>query len=164
VFDRFSLADLSIRVLAAPMAGGLSTPELAAAVSNAGGLGFLAGDLSSAEELADAILAARKLTSGAVGVNLLVPQQAVANEDQLSAFESALAPEAERYGVPVGEPCHDDEWDAKLEPIECFWCGRAAQRENTGGCLPAAVPALRPCTRRRGFPRCTGRRVPKYCF
>jgi nitronate monooxygenase len=117
VFDRFSLADLSIRVLAAPMAGGLSTPELAAAVSNAGGLGFLAGDLSSAEELADAILAARKLTSGAVGVNLLVPQQAVANEDQLSAFESALAPEAERYGVPVGEPCHDDEWDAKLDVV-----------------------------------------------
>jgi len=111
------LADLSIRVLAAPMAGGLSTPELAAAVSNAGGLGFLAGDLSSAEELADAILAARKLTSGAVGVNLLVPQQAVANEDQLSAFESALAPEAERYGVPVGEPCHDDEWDAKLDVV-----------------------------------------------
>jgi nitronate monooxygenase len=117
VFDRFSLADLSIRVLAAPMAGGLSTPELAAAVSNAGGLGCLAGDLSSAEELADAILAARKLTSGAVGVNLLVPQQAVANEDQLSAFESALAPEAERYGVPVGEPCHDDEWDAKLDVV-----------------------------------------------
>ncbi|HEY6855032.1 MAG: nitronate monooxygenase [Mycobacterium sp.] len=117
MFDRFSLADLSIRVLAAPMAGGLSTPELAAAVSNAGGLGFLAGDLSSAEELADAILAARKLTSGAVGVNLLVPQQAVANEDQLSAFESALAPEAERYGVPVGEPCHDDEWDAKLDVV-----------------------------------------------
>jgi nitronate monooxygenase len=117
VFDRFSLADLSVRVLAAPMAGGMSTPELAAAVSNAGGLGFLAGDLSSAEELADAILAARKLTSGAVGVNLLVPQQAVANEDQLSAFESALAPEAERYGVPVGEPCHDDEWDAKLDVV-----------------------------------------------
>jgi nitronate monooxygenase len=117
VFDRFSLADLSVRVLAAPMAGGPSTPELAAAVTNAGGLGFLAGGLSSAEELADAILAARKLTSGALGVNLFVPQQAETTEKQLSAFESALAPEAEHYGVPVGEPSHDDEWDVKLDVV-----------------------------------------------
>jgi nitronate monooxygenase len=50
VFHRFSLADLSVRVLAAPMADGPSTPELAAAVTNAGGLGFLAGGRSSAEE------------------------------------------------------------------------------------------------------------------
>jgi nitronate monooxygenase len=41
---------------------------MAAAVTNAGGLGFLAGGLSSAEELADDILAARKLTSGALVV------------------------------------------------------------------------------------------------
>ena len=51
MFDRFSLTDLSFRVLAAPMTGGPSTPELAAAVTNAGGLGFLAGGFSSAEEL-----------------------------------------------------------------------------------------------------------------
>jgi nitronate monooxygenase len=117
VFDRFSLTDLSFRVLAAPMTGGPSTPELAAAVTNAGGLGFLAGGFSSAEELADDILSARKLTSGALGVNLLVPQQAGANENQLSAFESALASEAERYGVPVGKPRHDDEWDVKLDVL-----------------------------------------------
>ena len=39
MFDRFSLTDLSFRVLAAPMTGGPSTPELAAAVTKAGGLG-----------------------------------------------------------------------------------------------------------------------------
>ncbi|HEY1892763.1 MAG TPA: nitronate monooxygenase, partial [Steroidobacteraceae bacterium] len=98
MFDRFSLSDLSVRVLAAPMAGGPSTPELAAAVSNAGGLGFLAGGLSSAEDLADDILAARKATSGALGVNLFVPQRGQATEMQLIAFEAAMRPEAERYG------------------------------------------------------------------
>ncbi|WP_372516977.1 nitronate monooxygenase, partial [Mycobacterium montefiorense] len=41
MFDRFALGDLSVRVLGAPMAGGVSTPALAAAVSNGGGLGFL---------------------------------------------------------------------------------------------------------------------------
>jgi nitronate monooxygenase len=118
VFDRFSLSDLRFRVLAAPMAGGPSTPELAAAVTNAGGLGFLAGGLSSADELAEAILAARKLTSGALGVNLFVPQQSAATKEQLTGFESALAPEAEHYGVPVGDPRHDDdEWGLKLDVV-----------------------------------------------
>jgi nitronate monooxygenase len=117
MFDRFSLADVSARVLAAPMAGGPSTPELAAAVSNAGGLGFVAAGLSAADELADTILAARKLTSGPLGVNLLVPQLAAANESELSAYESALAPKAEHYGVPVGERHHDHDWDAKLEVV-----------------------------------------------
>jgi nitronate monooxygenase len=118
VFDRFSLSDLSVRVLAAPMAGGPSTPELAAAVSNAGGLGFLAGGLSSAEDLADDILAARKATSGALGVNLFVPQRGQATEMQLIAFEAAMRPEAERYGVAIGQPRHgDDEWDAKLDVV-----------------------------------------------
>jgi NAD(P)H-dependent flavin oxidoreductase YrpB (nitropropane dioxygenase family) len=53
VVDRFALSDLSVRIVGAPMAGGPSTPALAAAVSNAGGLGFLAGGMISAQQLAD---------------------------------------------------------------------------------------------------------------
>jgi nitronate monooxygenase len=36
------LASLEIPIVGAPMAGGASTPALAAAVSDAGGLGFVA--------------------------------------------------------------------------------------------------------------------------
>lgn len=36
------LDELAVPVIAAPMAGGASTPELVAAVNGAGGLGFLA--------------------------------------------------------------------------------------------------------------------------
>jgi nitronate monooxygenase len=117
VFDRFHLADLSVRVLAAPMAGGPSKPELVAAVANSGGLGFLASGLSSAEDLADDIFAARKLTSGVLGVNLLVPQQVATTDAQLNSFESALKPEASRYGATVGEPARHYDWDAKLNVI-----------------------------------------------
>jgi nitronate monooxygenase len=100
------------------MAGGPSTPALAAAVTNAGGLGFLAAGISSAEDLADAICTARKLTSGALGVNLFVPQQSVSSPEQLSAFAATLESDAEYYGVALGEPSHDDgEWDAKLEVV-----------------------------------------------
>jgi nitronate monooxygenase len=116
--DRFSLADLSVRVLGAPMAGGPSTPELAAAVTNGGGLGFIAAGMVSAEDLADAIMAAKKLTGGALGVNLFVPQRPAATTERLDAFAAALAPEAQHYGVVLGEPRHDDdEWAAKLEVV-----------------------------------------------
>lgn len=100
------------------MAGGPSTPELAAAVTTAGGLGFLAAGMLSAEDLADAITAARKLTSGPLGVNLFVPHQPVSTSEQLTAYAVALAAEAEYYGVALGEPrTDDDEWAAKLDVV-----------------------------------------------
>ncbi len=64
---------LDVPIVLAPMAGGPSTPQLAAAVSNAGGLGFLAAGYLSADALADQIAAARKLTAAPLGVNLFVP-------------------------------------------------------------------------------------------
>ncbi|OBG29693.1 2-nitropropane dioxygenase [Mycobacterium sp. 852002-51057_SCH5723018] len=100
------------------MAGGPSTPALAAAVSNSGGLGFLAGGMLAAEELAEAILQARRMTAGAIGVNLFVPQPPICTTQQLGEFAAALAPETEHYGVALGEPRHDDdEWTAKLDVV-----------------------------------------------
>src|ERR1041385_7776583 len=46
-------------IVLAPLAGGPSTPELAAAVCNAGGLGFVAGGYLSAADLAGRVAAAR---------------------------------------------------------------------------------------------------------
>jgi nitronate monooxygenase len=118
VISRFALADLNVRVLGAPMAGGPSTPALAAAVTNAGGLGFLAGGMLSADDLADEIVATRRLTSGPIGVNLFVPQRPVATPEQLAAFAEALEEDAERYGVAVGVPgAGDDEGTARLDVI-----------------------------------------------
>ena len=118
MIDRFALTDLSVRIVGAPMAGGPSTPALAAAVANAGGLGFLAGGMMSADELADAIAATRRLTTGAIGVNLFVPQQRQATAQQFRAFAAALSQEAGDYGVTLGKPCHvDDDWAAKLDVV-----------------------------------------------
>jgi nitronate monooxygenase len=100
------------------MAGGPSTPALAAAVTNAGGLGFLAGGLCSADDLADSIVAARTLTSGALGVNLFVPQTQWCTVEQLIDYASTMQADAERYGVALGEPQHDTfELAAKLEVV-----------------------------------------------
>jgi nitronate monooxygenase len=74
VLNRLNLADLDVPVIVALMAGGPSTPELAAAATSAGGLGFIAAGLLPADAFAERIIAARKLTSGPLGVNLFGPQ------------------------------------------------------------------------------------------
>ena len=100
------------------MAGGPSTPSLAAAVTNAGGLGFLAGGMLSATQLADAILATRGLASGAIGVNLFVPQPYRGDAQQFRAFAAAIAQEEENYHAQLGNPSHDDDdWVAKLDVV-----------------------------------------------
>lgn len=116
--DRFDVRGLSVPVLAAPMAGGPTTPELVAAATNAGGLGVLAGGLLSAEDLAAGIVAARALTTGPIGVNLFVPQASAATDDQLGTYARALAPEVQRRGVELGTPRRDAAgWQAKLAVI-----------------------------------------------
>ena len=57
-------------ILLAPMAGSGGTPELAAAVSNAGGLGTWGGAYAKPEEIAAAIRRIRSLTDRPFNINL----------------------------------------------------------------------------------------------
>jgi len=98
------------------MAGGPSTPALAAAVSHAGGLGFLAAGYKSADEVRAEIAAVRELTERPFGVNLFVPSAPFEDREALAGFVSRLESEARRYAVTVGDPVwSDDDWNAKLE-------------------------------------------------
>jgi NAD(P)H-dependent flavin oxidoreductase YrpB (nitropropane dioxygenase family) len=56
----------------APLGGPIATPQLAAAVSEAGGLGTIANP-SSAEEVSERLSQARQLTTRPLGVGFLVP-------------------------------------------------------------------------------------------
>jgi nitronate monooxygenase len=105
-------------VIAAPMAGGPSTPALAAAVSNAGGLGFLAAGYLSPERLAGDIAETRRSTDQPFGVNVFAPvtQPAdAAEEADVVAYAERLAPTARRYGVVLGAPVGGD--DAYAEKL-----------------------------------------------
>ncbi len=114
----FDLRDLTAPILIAPMAGGPSTPELAAAGSDAGGLGFVPAGYLSAEAFAERLSAAARLTSGPVGANLFVPQPSVATAEAVAGYADELAVEAQRYGTTLGEPrVDDDAWDAKLDVL-----------------------------------------------
>lgn len=111
--------DLMVPIVGAPMAGGPGTPALAAAVTNAGGMGFLAGGYLSAQRFADDIAATRRLTTGPIGANVFVPQPSVADYVQLDHYALALDELAEHYDVEVGRPSFgdDDGWQSKLEVL-----------------------------------------------
>ncbi len=57
-------------IILAPMAGGAGTPELIAAVSNAGGLGSWGGAYSTPQQILDAAKQIRALTSQPFAINL----------------------------------------------------------------------------------------------
>src|ERR1700679_496881 len=100
---------LAIPVIQAPMAGGPSTPELAAAVSSAGGLGFLAAGYRTAEQLHDDIERTRALTDAPFGVNVFVIGEEEVDDAAVQRYARELEPVAERAGTQLGVARYDDD-------------------------------------------------------
>lgn len=116
-----SLLRSRLPIVAAPMAGGPSTVELADAVIRAGGFAFLAGGNKTSRGLADEIVRLRASLTGmgtqSFGVNLFVPPVVDMDREEFQAYAERLRPEFERFGLeaptePVGG---DDEWRRKIE-------------------------------------------------
>lgn len=100
------------QVVLAPLAGGPSTPELAAAVANADGLGFVAGGYLAPDVFAERLARARELSDRPLGANLFVLVESEIDEDALAAYADELA----RSGVELGTPrFDDDELSAKTD-------------------------------------------------
>jgi nitronate monooxygenase len=133
--------ELTHPIIQAPMAGGPSTPALAAAVTNAGGLGFVAAGYRSAEDLRADIEATRALTDGPVGVNLFLVARSEVDAGALSDYAAEIAPDAARYGTELGEAHFDDDaLEAKLELVREL---RAPIVSFTFGCpSPPVVASL----------------------
>ena len=116
-------------VIAAPMAGGTSTPAFVEAVHRAGGLGFLAAGYKGVAAMQAEIRSVRE--SGArFGMNVFVPDPAqlrpsAAMLAELEDYRLQLLADARRYGVelPPLRVDDDDEWQGKIdallaEPVE----------------------------------------------
>lgn len=109
--------------IAAPMAGGTSTPALVKAVHEGGGLGFIAAGYKTPEAMTAEIAATRALNVP-FGMNVFVPDasqlpptpQAQAS---LEAYRAALETEAARYGVliPPLRLNDDDSWQDKIDAL-----------------------------------------------
>jgi nitronate monooxygenase len=122
-------ADLELPIVLAPLAGGPATVELAVAVSEAGGLGFLAAGYLTASAMREQLERFRASSARPFGVNLFAPPSVPA--EPYEAFVESLRGEEERAGVPLGTPrSDDDDWAAKLDvvaelapPVVSFACG-----------------------------------------
>lgn len=102
-------------IIQAPMAGGTSNPVLAAAVSNAGGLGFLAAGYKTAEDVRREIIETRQLTKAPFGLNIFVPSHETIDEIALAHYRKKIEHEAFNIGTTIGEAfSDDDDWDQKI--------------------------------------------------
>jgi nitronate monooxygenase len=136
------LDEIAHPIVLAPLAGGASTPELAAAVSEAGGLGFIASGYLTAEALEERIGGVRKLTDAPFGVNLFVPGDPEAETPGLGPYLDRVAQEASRFGAELGEARYDD--DHYLEKLALIAESRPAVASFTFGCPePDRIGALK---------------------
>lgn len=95
-------------LIQAPMAEGISTPELVAAVSNAGGLGSLGGGYMEAEELREAIAAIRAQTDAPFAVNLFIPEPVPVNAERIAQANALLHPYRQELGLSTQSPPIDN--------------------------------------------------------
>jgi nitronate monooxygenase len=93
---------IELPIIQAPMAG-VSTPALAAAVSNAGGLGSIGVGASSAEAAREMIREVRTATARPFNVNVFCHLPAVADVDREAAWLHRLAPVFARYSAQPPE-------------------------------------------------------------
>jgi nitronate monooxygenase len=93
-------------IVQAPMAGS-TTPELVAAVSNAGGLGALGGSTLDPEGLRAEIRRIRELTDRPFAINLFAPHdRPEPSAETVAAVDRVLAPWRAELGLP--EPARHD--------------------------------------------------------
>jgi nitronate monooxygenase len=88
-------------ILLAPMAGSGGTPELAAAVSNAGGLGAWGGAYAKPDDIAAAIRGIRQLTDRPFNINLFAGGYAVDHDIDPRPMLDIVAAAHAKLGLPA---------------------------------------------------------------
>ncbi|BDG09153.1 NAD(P)H-dependent flavin oxidoreductase [Anaeromyxobacter paludicola] len=135
------LADrLGVRlpIFLAPMAGGPSTPALAAAVSEAGGLGALGCGYSAPEQIRAEVEEVRRRTQAPFAVNLFAPEPHdwPPPAEPLARAASRLQAYRDELGLgPVGDLPPPPDFDAQLELVLEL---RPRALSITSGALPPA--------------------------
>lgn len=86
-------------IIQAGMAGGTTTPELVAAVSNAGALGTLGAGYMTVEEMRESIQKINKLTGKPFAVNLFIPEDPELKEKEINRANELLTPFREELNL-----------------------------------------------------------------
>jgi nitronate monooxygenase len=135
--------NLAHPIIQAPLAGGGDTPNLVAAVSNAGGLGFIGAAYLTPDQINDTSAAVRGLTERPFGINLFAPLTAKFAAPDPTPTLKRIAPYYAELGLPapslpeLTSASFDEQLAAALE-------SGASVFSFTFGALPAsAVQAIK---------------------
>ncbi len=108
-------------IIQAGMAGGTTTPDLVAAVSNAGALGTLGAGYMNAEQIHQAIKRIRELTDRPFAVNLFIPEPLDTDshsiekiKEHLRSYRKDLGLSADIQNIPEIQ-CFDEQIQAVYE-------------------------------------------------
>lgn len=106
-------------ILQAPMAGGPAGPDLAAAVSEAGGLGQLGVGYLTPQQIREAIRAVRQRTDRPFGVNLFVPGSYAEDETIVRQMWDGLAAVRARFGLDsrLAEPSYAEPFEEQVQAV-----------------------------------------------
>ncbi|MCV7282208.1 nitronate monooxygenase [Mycolicibacterium flavescens] len=112
------LANLNVTlpVLAAPMAGGPTTTDMVIAAAGAGSLGFLAAGYKNPDAVRAEIAVLRE-ASVPFGVNVFAPNPVPIDRDTYRRYAEAVQREADRFGLslPTDPRDDDDAFRAKVD-------------------------------------------------
>jgi nitronate monooxygenase len=104
---------LTIPIIQGPMLG-VSTEAMAAAVSNAGGMGSFAASSQPPAALARSVAALRKATDRPFALNLFIQEPAAPTAAEVDAAVARLAPWRARHGLP--ETFRPNQWAEPFLP------------------------------------------------
>ncbi|CAM2961989.1 2-nitropropane dioxygenase [Legionella steigerwaltii] len=161
---------LKFPLIQAPMAGGATTPELVAAVCNAGGLGSLGAGYMNPPEIREALRKIRELTNKPFAVNLFIPGkyhattaqiQKSCNDIEQSCYELNIEIEAltepyapsfeEQINVLIEEKIPvfsfvfgvlDSEWVSKFKKNDTVLIGTATTLAEARVLVESGIDAL----------------------
>ena len=122
----FNFAQLALPLIQAPMAGGITTPQLVAAVANHGGVGSFGFAYSTPEKIHADLVAAQSLTSGPINANFFVfsPVRLPSEQTQtevIRALRSLGVDGVRSLSIPA-EPFYPD----LMKQLEPIWSARPA--------------------------------------
>ncbi len=113
------LVGIELPIIQGPLGGGPSTPELVAAVSNAGGLGSLGAAYLTPDQITDAIRRIRGLTSRPFNVNLFAGGWITNPNFNAGPIIELLAEAHKKLGIPppIAPTPAPDPFSSQLEAV-----------------------------------------------
>lgn len=94
------LLDIKYPIIQAGMAGGVTTPELVAAVSNSGSLGNLGAGYMTPKQMRESIQKIKQLTNKPFGVNLFIPENPDVSKKEINQAKEWIRPFQKELNLP----------------------------------------------------------------